>query len=126
MKALIFIACVLVGIIMFLIVSELLKGNKAIKLLKGELSDAQLAAKTYGDILNGMEDINAHYYLSESDALRYKTDAAMLSAIRTRLAMYIANEIIRRVGDPKRVCDGNKTMYEYNIKFYADNDHRAE
>ena len=119
MNPLFIFVIVFVVLIVFLYISSLVKENKKIAVLKSELYEAN-------EVIKKLEPINARYYLSESDANKYKTDAAMISAIRTRLAMYIANEVIRKIGDPERICDGDRTKYEYNIKFYADNNSGAE
>ncbi len=59
--------------------------------------------------LDGMELISVEYNVSDSDLLKYKNEKQMENSIRTKLAMLIANDIVRRFGAPEK----NDKKYEY-------------
>ena len=62
--------------------------------------------------------IHAEYCTSESDYTKFSSDEAMLNVIKSRLAMILANDIIKKVGEPELSVSettGNN-LYSYRIK----------
>ena len=90
------------------------KDNRTIKNLKSELIDAKAEIKRLNE---ETYEVHASYITRYGDKEKYKTEASMVSAIRTKLAMMIANTIITTEGNPEEVVlhDGNK-QYWYDVK----------
>lgn len=112
------------GLCLFL--SGMFKDNKTIESLKNELDDVKQAydvehrqfqayMKEHEETVNAMgsmEPIQVKYCISESDAMKYKNEDVMVDAIRSRLVMLLANDIVNRFGDPYVPEDGK---YEYRF-----------
>lgn len=47
-----------------------------------------------------MLTVQAHYCASDSDYNKYSTEAAMVKSIKSKLAMTLANDLIKNIGDP--------------------------
>lgn len=83
------------------------KRGKQIKQLKHELSAVKNSEEYYKRMVDGFRDkmkedeekyefIQADYYTSESDIMKYNSDKKMKRAIRSKLAMLIGNDIAKR------------------------------
>lgn len=111
---LVFFAALLFVVAVLLFLLGLAKDNQKINFLKHELKDATAEIKR---LKSDEKVIHAQYCMSDFEKTKFKTDAAMNSAIRTRLAMLIANDIVRVLGEPgKRMVGEGVNQYEYIVK----------
>ena len=64
-----------------------------------------------------MLTVQAHYCASDSDYNKYSTEAAMVKSIKSKLAMTLANDLIKNIGDPdvSENAIGNK-VFSYRVK----------
>ena len=100
--------CVLVSFICFCIMADMAyKRGKQIKQLKHELSAVKNSEEYYKRMVDGFRDkmkeeeekyeiVQADYYTSESDIMKYNSDKKMKRAIMSKLAMLIGNDIAKR------------------------------
>lgn len=81
------------------------------------LAKYRSAKKENASLRDSTKLLTAEYVCTSEDFTKYKTPEAMDSAIKTKLAMKLANEIIKFKGSPIKSKDvkGNK-YYEYIIK----------
>lgn len=60
-------------------------------------------------------ELSASYAVSDSDAMKYKTDKAIANVAKNRIAHIISNDIIRRFEPMKEIRDGHE-IYTYKLK----------
>lgn len=103
------------------------KQQKEIDSLRMRASQATLIADKAEEILNGFrqsvalneqsyEIISAHYYISDSDTRKYSSEEKMRSAIRTKLAMIIGNDIVKKFEPSVLKVDRGKEKYSLVLK----------
>ena len=103
------------------------KQQKEIEALRVRASRAALIADKAEEILNGFrqsvalneqsyEIIPAYYCTSESDIMKYSSEEKMRSAIRTKLAMIIGNDIVKKFEPSVLKVDKGKEKYSLVIK----------
>lgn len=120
--------CVLVSFICFCIMADMAyKRGKQIKQLKHELSAVKNSEEYYKRMVDGFRDkmkedeekyefIQADYYTSESDIMKYNSDKKMKRAIRSKLAMLIGNDIAKRFEPTVLPIGEGKEKYSLVLK----------
>ena len=103
------------------------KQQKEIEALRMRASQAALIADNAEEILNGFrqsvalneqsyEIIPAYYCTSGSDIRKYSSEEKMRSAIRTKLAMIIGNDIAKKFEPSVLKVDKGKEKYSLVLK----------
>lgn len=103
------------------------KQQKEIDSLRMRASQAALIADKTEEIFNGFrqsvalneqsyEIISAYYFTSESDIMKYSSEEKMRSAIRTKLAMIIGNDIAKKFEPSVLKVDKGKDKYSLVLK----------
>lgn len=103
------------------------KQQKEIDVLRMRASQAELVADKTEEIFNGFrqsvvlneqsyEIISAYYFTSESDISKYSSEEKMRSAILTKLAMIIGNDIAKKFEPSVLKVDKGKEKYSLVLK----------
>lgn len=103
------------------------KQQKKIEALRMRANQSALIADKAEEILNGFrqsvalneqsyEIIPAYYFTSESDMRKYSSEEKMRSAIRTKLAMIIGNDIAKKFEPSVLKVDKGKEKYSLVLK----------
>lgn len=103
------------------------KQQKEIDSLRMRANQSALIADKAEEILNGFrqsvalneqsyEIIPAYYCTSESDIMKYSSEEKMRSAIRTKLAMVIGNDIVKKFEPSVLPLGDGKQKYSLVLK----------
>ena len=104
-----------------------LRREKEIKQLKHELSAVKNSEEYYKRMVDGFRDkmkeeeekyeiVQADYYTSESDIMKYNSGKKMKRAIRSKLAMLIGNDIAKRFEPTTLPLGEGKEKYSLVLK----------
>ena len=103
------------------------KQQKEIEAIRMRASQAAIISDRVEEILNGFrqsvalneqsyEIIPAYYCTSESDIMKYSSEEKMRSAIRTKLAMVIGNDIVKKFEPSVLPLGDGKQKYSLVLK----------
>lgn len=107
------LAAVLFVLALVLFIFSLSKDRHESAGLKKELDEERELTKELEKILSKTTPIHASYCVSDSDLMKYKSDKVMENAIRSKLALLVANDIISKLGSPDKTKDNT---YEYDFR----------